>query len=148
MGKRYRIEEAAQFLGISKDTLRYYDRIGLVCPTRGENRYRSYTDRDLELLMNAQVMKYAGFTLKEIGLALDLIGRLGRETPELHCEVAELIRAKKAEVDERRERLQKISWLLAEAASTTENFGERSDERLSRIVRQAYAGIRANQKES
>ena len=64
MNKRYSIQEVARMLGMSKDTLRYYDKIGLVKPVREDNRYRMYTPDELIDLMNIQIMQYAGFTLE------------------------------------------------------------------------------------
>lgn len=60
------ILETSKILSISRDTLRYYDKIGLICPRRGDNRYRYYAEEDLILLPYIEVMKYAGFSLKEI----------------------------------------------------------------------------------
>ncbi|WP_143155660.1 MerR family transcriptional regulator, partial [Ornithinibacillus halophilus] len=47
MEKLYSIQEVSQKLGISKDTLRYYDRIGILSPTRDDNMYRKYSRNDL-----------------------------------------------------------------------------------------------------
>ncbi len=56
------IGRAARALGLKPDTLRYYDRIGLVCPRqRGANGRRYYDERDLERLRfvrRAQAMDY------------------------------------------------------------------------------------------
>ena len=54
----------------AKDTLRYYDKIGLVKPQRGKNKYRYYTDMDLLLMQYVEVMKSAGLSLKEISAIL------------------------------------------------------------------------------
>lgn len=66
MEKLYSIQEASQILGMSKDTLRYYDRIGIISPSRKDNRYRRYSKEDLIDLMNVQIMRYADFSLDEI----------------------------------------------------------------------------------
>jgi DNA-binding transcriptional MerR regulator len=57
----------SELLTIPKDTLRYYDKLGLVSPSRGENRYRYYTEQDILDLQYMETMKYADFTLAEIG---------------------------------------------------------------------------------
>jgi DNA-binding transcriptional MerR regulator len=54
-------------LQISKDTLRYYDKLKLVCPKRGGNNYRHYTEQDILDLQYIQVLSFTGFTLPEIG---------------------------------------------------------------------------------
>ncbi len=62
----YSIQQVSELLKISKDTLRYYDKLGLVTQTRGENRYRYYTERDIMDLQYIETFKYANFTLSEI----------------------------------------------------------------------------------
>ena len=45
--KQYSIQQVSELLRIPKDTLRYYDKLGLVSPSRGENRYRYYIEQDI-----------------------------------------------------------------------------------------------------
>ncbi|MNM52002.1 Mercuric resistance operon regulatory protein [compost metagenome] len=66
-----RIGELENRSGTSRHTLRYYEKIGLVSPSRRTNNYRVYTAqtlRDLEFIQRAQSM---GFSLGEIGEILD-----------------------------------------------------------------------------
>lgn len=60
------ISEVSKLLDISKDTLRYYDQLSLVSPNRNENKYRYYTQANILELQYIEVMKYVGFSLKEI----------------------------------------------------------------------------------
>ncbi len=60
------VSEVSRELNISKDTLRYYDKIGLVKALRKVNNYRYYTIEKFLSLKYIQVMKYAGFSLSEI----------------------------------------------------------------------------------
>ena len=47
----YRIAEAADLAGVPASTLRYYEDAGVIArPSRGDNGYRSYTDRDIDRL--------------------------------------------------------------------------------------------------
>lgn len=64
--KKYSIQQVSEHLHIPKDTLRYYDKLKLVSPSRGENRYRYYTEQDMLDLQYIETMKYADFTLAEI----------------------------------------------------------------------------------
>ncbi|WP_297418946.1 MerR family transcriptional regulator [Clostridium sp.] len=59
----YSIQQVSDLLQIPKDALRYYDKLGLVCPNRSENRYRHYIEQDIIDLQYAEVMKFSGFTL-------------------------------------------------------------------------------------
>ena len=64
--KKSSIQQVSEFLHIPKDTLRYYDKLGLVSPSRGDNLYRYYTEQDILDLEYIETMKYADFTLAEI----------------------------------------------------------------------------------
>ncbi len=62
-----RIREAAQSVGLSADTLRYYERINLVPrPARGVGGQRSYAQKDLARLRFVTRAQSLGFTLEEI----------------------------------------------------------------------------------
>lgn len=63
----WRIREAAQSVGLSADTLRYYERINLVPrPARGAGGQRSYAQKDLARLRFVKRAQALGFTLEEI----------------------------------------------------------------------------------
>lgn len=62
-----RIREAAQAIGLTADTLRYYERINLVTrPARGPGGQRMYCDKDLKRLRFVVRAQAIGFTLQEI----------------------------------------------------------------------------------
>ncbi|MEU0811353.1 helix-turn-helix domain-containing protein [Streptomyces sp. NPDC005970] len=50
----YVISVAAQLSGLHPQTLRQYDRLGLVCPGRTAGRGRRYSARDIQLLRQVQ----------------------------------------------------------------------------------------------
>lgn len=79
--EQYSIRQASEQLGISKDTLRYYDKFGLVSPIRGENRYRYYTQKDILNLQYCEVMKYIGFSLAEIKTVFQYLTAQCTESP-------------------------------------------------------------------
>lgn len=69
----YSIGEVSNICGLSKKALRYYDRIGLICPDRigDDNNYRFYTKKTL---LNVPIIKYykqMGFRLEEMRELLD-----------------------------------------------------------------------------
>ena len=43
----YRIFELAQYVGLSRSTLLYYEKLGLISAKRQANGYRSYSENDL-----------------------------------------------------------------------------------------------------
>jgi len=94
----YSISELSEILSISKDTLRYYDKIDLFKPKRGENKYRYYTEKDLLELKYIEVMKYAGLSLSEIKMILQNKAEESEESKQntlkiLCCKREELLRA-------------------------------------------------------
>lgn len=143
MGKLYSIQEASQILGVSKDTLRYYDRIGLVSPLREGNQYRKYSRNDLIDVMNIQIMKYADFSLDEIK------GKLNFHKSEsvdsaYYEEVAEFLDAKNKETCRKINHLEKVSQLLTMTSETLRDFNHENDQRLAAFARELYKEIQGN----
>lgn len=67
----YRISELAERVGLSRTTLLYYEKIGLIKGKRLENSYRMYSDKDLQRLKLIQQLQAGGLTLKECQACLD-----------------------------------------------------------------------------
>jgi len=63
---KWTIKQTTEATGLSADTLRYYEKEGMVTPKRHENGYRYYDERDIRVLKNIVLMKYARFTLAEM----------------------------------------------------------------------------------
>ena len=62
-----RVGQLAKKTGTNTNTLRYYDKEGLLTPsTESESGYRLYSDQDMVRLIQIQTMKELGFTLAEI----------------------------------------------------------------------------------
>lgn len=146
MEKLYSIQEVSQILGLSKDALRYYDRIGIVSPSREHNRYRKYSRDDLIDLMNIQIMRYADLSLDEIK------GKLGfhkmKNIDSAYCEeVAAFLDAKNVEMRKKITHLEKVCQLLNLAADTLRDFNNESDQRLAEFVRELYKDIRKDELE-
>lgn len=146
MEKLYSIQEVSQILGIPKDTLRYYDRIGIVSPSREDNRYRRYSKNDLIDLMNIQIMQYADFSLDEIKGKFGF-HRMENVDPAYCQEVAAFLDNKNAETRKKIAHLQKVSQLLDVASETLRDFNHEKDQRLAEIVREIYQAIRKKETE-
>ncbi len=137
----YSIQEVARLLQIPKDTLRYYDRKGIVSPWRKENRYRRYSRSDLIDLMNIQILQYADFTLEEIKGRFDF-HRTGHIDPADCEELASFLDAKHAETRKRIEHLESISGLLQATAEALRDLNPERDRKLAETVRGIYRAIR------
>lgn len=63
----YRISQLARLFGLSRATLLYYDRIGLLSPSgRTRAGYRTYGERDRERLARIRRYREAGFAVADI----------------------------------------------------------------------------------
>ena len=67
----YRISELATQVGLSRSTLLYYEKIGLIEGQRLKNGYRTYSDRDAQRLRLIQQFQTGGLTLTECKACLD-----------------------------------------------------------------------------
>ncbi|PAB55996.1 MerR family transcriptional regulator [Anaeromicrobium sediminis] len=69
----YTIRDLVQEFKLSRSTILYYDKLGLLKPSeRAENNYRLYSDEDLEKLRNIVMYREAGISLKEISKLLNI----------------------------------------------------------------------------
>ena len=86
------MHEITRYTGTTSRTLRHYDQIGLLPPTRvGANGYRYYDDDALVRLQRILLLRQLGLGLKQIGEVLD--GSQGeREALVTHLDLMELER--------------------------------------------------------
>ena len=68
----YIISVAAELAGVHPQTLRIYERKGLIEPSRTEGRSRRYSDRDIVLLQRIQELTNEGVSLAGVRKVLDL----------------------------------------------------------------------------
>src|SRR5581483_10130195 len=90
----YVISVAAELSGLHPQTLRSYDRLGLVSPGRAAGRGRRYSMRDILVLREVQrLSQEEGVNLSGIKRILELAGELEQArqaAAELHAEVTRL----------------------------------------------------------
>ena len=67
------IGELSEQLNLSRDTIRFYEKLDLIRPLTRNNGYKDYSKQDLQQLQLIQVAKNLGFTLAEIKQILDLV---------------------------------------------------------------------------
>ena len=66
-----KINEAEQLLGITKANIRFYEKEGLLTPSRNENGYRDYTEADIRQLKQIVILRKLGIPVQQIGDILD-----------------------------------------------------------------------------
>ncbi|MBE0456262.1 MAG: MerR family transcriptional regulator [Pseudoalteromonas prydzensis] len=78
-----KIAEFEKQTGLSRDTLRYYEKIGMLTPpVRAGNGYRYYGQTQLQELAFIERGKTIGFTLTEIKVGYERYQALGSLCPE------------------------------------------------------------------
>lgn len=76
----YLISELANKVNVSRTTLLYYEKIGLIKGQRQDNGYRRYSESDVQRLQLLQQLHRGGLTLKECHACLN--GDLDKQTLE------------------------------------------------------------------
>jgi MerR family transcriptional regulator, heat shock protein HspR len=112
----YVISVAAQLSGLHPQTLRQYDRIGLVSPGRAAGRGRRYSVRDVLILREVQrLSQQDGVNLSGIKRILELESEWQRSQmmlAEMHAEVSQL----RAELESTRAVAARLAALLRDKA--------------------------------
>ena len=101
----YQIGKVTQMLGLSADTLRYYEKISILPPiARTASGLRSYADRDLSRLKFVMRTQRMGFSLDEIGQLIRF-----REDPQnAQPMVRQMAQEKLAKIEETLKELQTL----------------------------------------
>ena len=99
----YVISVAAELAGVHPQTLRIYERRGLVEPARTSGRSRRYSDEDIQLLRRIQELTNEGVSLvgvqrilaleAELRASLQLVGQLQERVEMLQREMEERVAA-------------------------------------------------------
>lgn len=60
------IKEASSTTGVSADTIRYYERIGLIMPIERVNGIRKFNERNINQINFAKAMREAGLSIETL----------------------------------------------------------------------------------
>lgn len=114
------VSDVVRTTGFSRETLRYYERAGLLTPpARASNGYRCYAAEDLERLEFIRKTKRAGFTLREIRELISLKDQ-GKATCRLGRDIAH---ARIAGIDAQIASLEEVREILRDFAARCEEEG-------------------------
>lgn len=104
----YLRNQVAKIANIHVETLRYYERNGLISPVRGENGYRLYDDDIIEKLEIIKYAKACGFTLEEVKRIISVF----ENTVIDYNYVVEIIDKKVIEISHKMEHLEKMKAIM------------------------------------
>jgi MerR family transcriptional regulator/heat shock protein HspR len=89
----YVISIAARLLGLHQQTLRYYERVGLIRPKRTAGNIRMYSNADIQRVRTAQrLISELGVNLAGVDIILRMNEQIRRLQAELEATRAELNR--------------------------------------------------------
>jgi len=118
-----KIGELSAQSNLSRDTLRYYEELGLIQPERMDNNYRDYPLKTLDVLQFIRIGKELGLTLSEIR---------GLVTPIFYDDLtfgesAGLIEGHISTIDQKIEELTAIRNRLEHIVNTCPTYGRIKD---------------------
>lgn len=103
------IKEVSEKYGISQDTLRYYERVGMIPPvTRTPSGIRNYTDEDVKWVEMALCMRGAGLPVEVMIEYLKLFQQGDETIParlDLLTEQREVLLEQKKQIEQTLDRL-------------------------------------------
>lgn len=109
------IGKLAAETGVNVETIRYYEKAGLIAPpARTEGNYRSYRPDDVALLRFVRRTRDLGFTLEQVRALLSLSGQRDRDCGSVDVIATEHL----AEVDRKIADLTALRRELAEAVAS------------------------------
>lgn len=116
----YSIGQIAKKSEISIETIRYYEKEGLLeKPQRKESGYRQYNDDVIERLSFIQQAKSLGFTLKQIKELFSLEVKQGTTSKDIK-DIAQL---KLGDIEEKIKMLKKMQKILKELVTQCDGKG-------------------------
>lgn len=120
----FTIGQLAQRADVRVDTVRYYERTGLLPePQRKESGYRQYADEDIVRIRFIRRAVELGFTLNEVGELLDL-----RVDPDTTCaDVREQAEAKIDDISAKIRSLQKMKRVLTKLTAACDTGAPTSE---------------------
>ena len=91
---RYIISIAAKLVGVQTHTLRYYERIGIIEPSRSRGNIRLYSEREIDTLRRVKtLMDELGVNLAGVEVILHMSEKMlemQREFAEMQAELEKL----------------------------------------------------------
>ena len=95
---RYVISIAARMVGVATHTLRYYEKVGVIEPTRSHGNIRLYSDRDIALIRQVRtLLDDLGVNLAGVEVVLRMNQRIINLQQRIEEVELELKRVKRSE---------------------------------------------------
>jgi MerR family mercuric resistance operon transcriptional regulator len=134
--EHYTISQLARAAGEPTSTVRYYERVGLVCPTgRADNNYRVYTRDTLQRIHFIRAAQATGFILDDVRTLLAL-----NDGEMALCQEVQPLITKR--LDELSQRIKEMRHILRILKSMLAQCHEQEPDALCHVVNQFSAKSR------
>lgn len=126
-----KIGEFAKCTGLSKDTIRYYEKMDLLHPEIN-NKHREYNKQDIEIIETILKLKHTGFSLQEIKMLFnwsqnaDQNKRLTTEEIQNLLRIKGVFQKKYTQIVQKEEQIQQIKQVLLQADYKMEQLLEKN----------------------
>ena len=110
----YVISVAARMCGVHPQTLRHYERIGLIQPARTGGNIRLYSDEDIERLRQVQrLIDELGVNLAGVEVIMNMTDRIERQQREFEEHVREIEEQHQHELERFRRVIRKMDKIAS-----------------------------------
>lgn len=107
------ISEVAKEFGLTTDTLRYYEREGLIGPiTKGKNGIRNYTEEDIKRIQFVKCMRAAGLEISFLKKYLQLFDEGDKTVKERREILVEQRKILKEKLDAMQEAYNRLNYKI------------------------------------
>ncbi|WP_288585068.1 MULTISPECIES: MerR family transcriptional regulator [Lysinibacillus] len=128
-----KIGEFAICTGLSKDTIRYYEKMNLLQPEI-KNKHRYYNKKDIDIVEAILKLKQTGFSLQEIKMLFDWSGnidqnkKLTKEELQNLLEIKVIFQEKYEQMLQREHQLKQIKQVLLNIDNKIKHLLEKNKE--------------------
>lgn len=141
MGNLKSIKEVADMFGITTDTIRYYEQVGVIPTiTRGENGYRQFTTQDINWVFLAKSLRSAGVSIESL-IQFTLLSQVKGDE---RLAQKDILKEQLVEVDLKLEEMMSVRNLLQYKIDTYDehiariNEESKSNERVEELWNQSF----------
>lgn len=115
----FSISEAAEILGVHQQTIRMYEKLGLINPKRSSGNARMFSDEDISFL---EVIIYYTTELKINLAGVEIILQMQKEIDSMHYKINEMFTQSKMELSHQKSIFKKNVTAMTKKIKSLESY--------------------------
>lgn len=117
--RRYTIGVAAELVQVHQQTLRHYERLGLIVPQRGRGDIRYFSPQDIDrILQIRRLVSELGVNLAGVEVILNMREQIEQVTAEANRRIAAVEAESEAEIHRLKDIIQRLQEARGERETT------------------------------